>query len=177
MATGDDVFVWEENTGELLGKAKVPKVLAQEEVHSSNRAHSTNKIPGQRNVNIRGNNGQLQRILLGHTAVVMSVQFNPRCTRVATGSLDKSVRIFELSTGNLIQKLDHSSGVMEVAFSPCGLHLAAIADRCLWIWQDQEVRREHHLAFACGRHPLLGQDSPVNMLPVELVDKILLGNV
>jgi WD40 repeat protein len=62
--------------------------------------------------------------LRGHTALVASLAFNADSTRLASGSTDKTARIWDLATGQPIAVLrGHDDQVTNVAFSPDGRRL------------------------------------------------------
>src|SRR5262249_28358260 len=62
--------------------------------------------------------------LRGHADVVTSVTFNPDGTRLATGSWDRSIRIWDPATGRHIASMQPGqSAVQSVAFSPDGSKL------------------------------------------------------
>jgi WD40 repeat protein len=66
--------------------------------------------------------GQLITSMQG--GAVEPAAFNPDGTRVATGSFDKLVRIWDVSNGKVITELrGHESRVNSVPFSPDGLHV------------------------------------------------------
>jgi len=61
----------------------------------------------------------------GHTSYVSSVAFSPDGSRLATGSSDKTAKIWDLATGKAALTLEgHTSSVSSVAFSPDGSRLA-----------------------------------------------------
>ncbi|KAL0947881.1 hypothetical protein HGRIS_010516 [Hohenbuehelia grisea] len=75
--------------------------------------------------------------LHGHLEEVTSVAFSPNGTRIASGSADKTIRVWDASTGDLtMQPFEgHSAGVRAVAFSPDGTRIASgSADKTIRVW-------------------------------------------
>jgi len=76
------------------------------------------------------------------------VAFSPDGTRLATADGDKLVRVWEVSTGCDLLRLQHADFVQEVAFSPDGTRLAtACADTVAWIFDagtGRELTRLQH---------------------------------
>jgi len=76
------------------------------------------------------------RTLSGHSNPVWSVAFSPDGSKLASGSDDKTIKIWSVSDGSEIRTLSgHSSFVHSVAFSPDGTKLASgSADKTIKIW-------------------------------------------
>lgn len=69
-----------------------------------------------------------------------TVAISPSGDYVAAGSLDKSVRVWEVRSGNLIARLDgadgHKDSVYSVAFGPDGETLVSGSlDKTIKMWQ------------------------------------------
>ena len=63
--------------------------------------------------------------LKGHSGTVYSVAFSPDGKRLATGSGDRTVKLWDAATGQeLLTLKGHSDNVYSVAFSPDGKRLA-----------------------------------------------------
>jgi WD40 repeat protein len=70
----------------------------------------------------------------GHIGAVMSVVYSPDGHLIASGGLDRTIRLWDATTGNEVRSLvGHEGGVYAVAFSPDGSLLASASD-------DQTVR-------------------------------------
>ena len=74
--------------------------------------------------------------LLGHSSYVRAVAFSPDGTRLASGSDDKTVKVWDASTGEAVQTLQgHSGDVSAVTFSPDGTRLASGSyDKTVKVW-------------------------------------------
>ena len=67
--------------------------------------------------------------LTGHNSWVMSTAFNPKTPTVVSGSLDDSIRVWNIQTGAQLYTLTgHSRGVNTVVVSPTGQILASCSD-------------------------------------------------
>src|SRR5262249_6565459 len=78
---------------------------------------------------------RLQRVLPGHTEAVNSVAFSADGTRVVSGSMDGSARVWDAGSGKLLQEFKHKRSVISVAFSPDGARvLTASSEGMVRIW-------------------------------------------
>ncbi|KAK0715232.1 beta transducin-like protein HET-D2Y, partial [Lasiosphaeris hirsuta] len=80
--------------------------------------------------------------LEGHSDWVRSVAFSPDGQRLASGSDDRTVKIWDTASGRCLKTLEgHSDRVRSVAFSPDGQRLASgSSDRTVKIWDTASGR-------------------------------------
>ena len=81
-------------------------------------------------------NGNLLRVLEGHSGSVLSVAWSPDSRLLASGSYDNTVRVWDTTWGRLVCSLEeHRSSVLSVAWSPDGRLLASGSlDKTVRVW-------------------------------------------
>ena len=85
--------------------------------------------------------------LVGHASEVTSVMFSPDGKTLASGSNDKTIKLWDVKTG--IEKMSlvgHSSEVTSVMFSPDGKTLASGGnDKTIKLWDVYSGKEKHEL--------------------------------
>jgi WD40 repeat protein len=81
-------------------------------------------------------NGAVIRTMKGHTRDITSITWSPDGTRLASSSLDRTVRIWNAQTGSQTHKLTgHTRRIFTVKWSPDNTRLASASlDKTIRIW-------------------------------------------
>ena len=83
---------------------------------------------------------------MNHEREVTSVTFSPDGKYVATGSYDKTARVWDISSGKEKNRMEHRGSVTAVVFSPDGKYLATGSiDRAVWIWDISTGKKKQRM--------------------------------
>ena len=140
-----EVKLWDVATGRYLGTPK--RNAGWTHSYAYSEVNSILAMIGTTEVYLRDiSTGQHIGALVGrHTEQITSVAFSPDGTRLASGSGDNSVKLWDVSTETCIATLEHLGTVYFVAFSPDGLTLASASeDKTVKLW---DVSTESNFAI------------------------------
>jgi WD40 repeat protein len=108
----------------------------------------------------------------------MSVAFHPDGRKIASGSCDQTVKIWDIFEGTCLNTLKgHSNWIWAVALSPDGLKLASASeDETIRIWSTQT---ETCLATLRARRPYEGMsvEGATGLTPAQKAMLTVLGTV
>ena len=109
----------------------------KEVINNENSSIAYKNIFISRNINYE--NFTNIKTLKGHSDYVRSVAFSPDGNIIASGSVDKTIKLWETRTGSLIKTLEgHSYDVESVAFSPDGKIIASGSwDKTIKLWETR----------------------------------------
>jgi WD40 repeat protein len=82
----------------------------------------------------------IQLIMEGHSSSVLSVVFSPDGKQIASGSGDKTIRVWDAETGNVVSGPfeGHTNPVNSVAFSPDGKQIVSgSVDKTICVWDAE----------------------------------------
>src|SRR3984885_4342130 len=79
-------------------------------------------------------------VMEGHTARICSVVFSPDGKQIVSGSYDRTIRVWDAQTGNVVSGPfeGHTKAVNSVAFSPDGKQIVSGSDdKTIRVWDAQ----------------------------------------
>ena len=78
--------------------------------------------------------GSVQKRLVGHASFVTSVSWSPDGSRIVSGGLDRTVRIWDFESGSDVLNINLPDAIDSVAWSPDGRFIAASHGNVVTVW-------------------------------------------
>ena len=112
--------------------------------------------------------------LEGHSDSVTTVSFSADAAKVALGSRDYTVKLWDVTSGECLQTLEgHSDEVMSVSFSPDGTKIASGSrDDTIKIWVDPRHKEMKVMMLCLRRANCRRRDRSGDPLPSEAGRKL-----
>jgi WD40 repeat protein/serine/threonine protein kinase len=131
-------------------------LVASSSVPYASMAGATPVAGGDNSINVwSASAGALLRTLTGHTLDVWSIAFSPDGSRIASGSEDQTIRIWELNSAAPPTIVSTSSPITQVAFSPDGHTLLGLRrlDKSILLWNTTTQQNSGMLAANTYDYP------------------------
>ncbi|NET59627.1 MAG: hypothetical protein F6K47_26805 [Symploca sp. SIO2E6] len=138
VRTGQQICTFDKHLFDVFSVAFSPdgKILASGSEENTIKLWDITSL-GKEGNREQGIGNREQKTLTGHTNSVNAVVFSPNGQILASGSKDKTIHLWDVSTGELLYHWQaHSDSVLDLAISPDGQTLASgSADGTVKIWQ------------------------------------------
>ncbi len=136
------VRIWNTDTGALVRSIRVPAPPIRNIVLSRNGCRLAVSVERENEVHMYDCTTGGERRLAGHKDFVSGVAFSPDGATLATGSIDGTIRLWNLASDMAVAMLPgHMQETTDVAFSPDGQTLASICQgESLKLWHLPTLR-------------------------------------
>ena len=154
------IQLWDPHTGRLIKTVDLKKGIFSTAYSPDNVTFACETSGGNVWL-LDANTGEHNETpLAGHTEGISSLDFNRDGSILASGSYDRTIRLWNVDTGDLRETLEgHTDGVQHMAFSPTGLILASASDDgTIRLWDiktgdvinilEGHAERIRHVAFS-----------------------------
>jgi WD40 repeat protein/predicted Ser/Thr protein kinase len=136
------IHVWKTDTGRLLRAIKGPAPRIRNAVLSPHGKQIAVCVERENVARLYDCATGTERLLAGHRDSVSGLAFSPESSILATGSIDGTIRLWNVASGEAIASLPgHMQETTDVAFSPDGRTLASLGqNESLKLWHLPTLR-------------------------------------
>ena len=173
IATAKGMLVWDATNGQRLQSiavaARANPALSPDAEFLAGGTNEAPRIAAIYRMSAAPNKAGEEPFLLleGHDAPLRCASYSPDGTRVITGSNDKTARVWDAATGEILAVLEgHEGAVTSAWFSPDGMRVMTLTDaNTLRIWNAYPYRDDQLPSLAeAARNPYPGEEgSPWKM--------------
>lgn len=131
--------LWHAKTGKDLGEIRCPERMALHVAVSSDQSRAAISSEASNICIWNIAEQRVERILDGHDGIPV-LNFSPNDSRLVSGSIDLTARLWDLSSGKELQQMKTGSPVHSVVFSPDGDVIAVVDDDFVRLWDPETYR-------------------------------------
>jgi WD40 repeat protein len=93
-----------------------------------------------------------KEIIVNNSFWIVGISFHPNGKAIATANVDKTIKIFDLTTGELLKTLKgHRSEVNAVTYSPDGTYIvSASRDNTVKLWNAETLNFDQLVQRGCS---------------------------
>jgi serine/threonine-protein kinase len=130
------IYLWQGNEKNLIRTWETQRTVYSVAFHPNPNSQFIASAGISRNIEIYEINGSLVTILEGHQDIISSVIFSPDGKQLVSCSDDKTIKIWDWETRQLISSLEgHTHWVNAIAFHPNGKFIvSASSDKTVRLW-------------------------------------------
>ncbi len=143
MDSAGTIRLWKTKTGELVQAFAGPKPPIRNCVLDATGRWLAVSVERENTVHLFNCTSHQEVSLVGHKDFVSGLAFSPDSAKFATGSMDGTIRLWNIPSGSLVAQLaGHMQETTDLAFAPDGQTLASIAEgESLKLWHVPTLRK------------------------------------
>ena len=137
------ISVWSLATGALVGRAQGPAPPVRSAALASGGRYLALSLERENEVRLFDVAAGSERTLAGHRDFVSGLAFSPDGQTLASGSMDATIKLWNLASGQEIAMLiGHMQEATDLAYSPDGRTLVSVENKQSLKWWHVATRRE-----------------------------------
>lgn len=130
----DEVAVWEWSTGKRLVRVRGNL----QAISADGRFFAT--AQGTSGGVWNAASGTRTCTLTDHTSDIVSLSFNSDGTRIITTTVDGTVQVSQVATGEPLLSFGSSRPLTDIVLSPSGKYVLGVSGKRVWIWDGETVK-------------------------------------